>query len=80
MKTIPLRQLVREPISVKKITRTGQSVQITDNGEPLWILQPATGARNNPERDQAIDELLDQVLAEPVSAISLSKIVKDSRR
>jgi antitoxin (DNA-binding transcriptional repressor) of toxin-antitoxin stability system len=80
MKTIPLRQLLREPLKVKKIIRTGQSVQITDNGEPLWILQPATSNTQNLERDRAIDELLDEVLREPISTLSLSKIIKDSRR
>jgi len=80
MKTIPLRQLLREPLKVKKIIRTGQSVQITDKGESLWILHPANSNRQNPERDRAIDELLDEVLREPVSTLSLSKIIKDSRR
>ena len=35
MKTISLRTLVREPLKVKRMTRAGQSVQVTDNGEPL---------------------------------------------
>src|ERR1039458_10756327 len=40
MKTITLRMLLREPQKVKRWTRTGKSVQVTDSGEPLWILQP----------------------------------------
>jgi antitoxin (DNA-binding transcriptional repressor) of toxin-antitoxin stability system len=40
MKTISLRTLIREPLKVKRMTRSGNSVQVTDNGEPLWILQP----------------------------------------
>jgi antitoxin (DNA-binding transcriptional repressor) of toxin-antitoxin stability system len=40
MKTISLRTLVREPLKVKRMTRAGQAVQVTDNGEPLWILHP----------------------------------------
>jgi len=32
MKTIPLRNLLREPVKVKRLTRSGQSVQVTDNG------------------------------------------------
>jgi antitoxin (DNA-binding transcriptional repressor) of toxin-antitoxin stability system len=40
MKSIPLRTLVREPLKVKQMTRAGQSVQVTDRGEPLWIVQP----------------------------------------
>ena len=80
MKTMPLRQLLREPAKVKGITRTGQSVQITDNGHPLWIVRPALAESENPERAIAIDELLDEVLRDPVSPVSLSKLVKDGRR
>jgi hypothetical protein len=77
---MPLRQLLREPTKVKKLTRTGQSVQITDNGRPLWIVQPAVARQDDAERTRAIDELLDEVLREPVSPVSLSRLVKDGRR
>ena len=81
MKTITLRTLVREPLKVKRITRTGKSVQVTDNGEPLWILQPAKGSdADEEERRRAIDEVLDEVLRQKPSKISLSKIVLESRR
>jgi hypothetical protein len=81
MKTISLRTLVREPLKVKRITRTGKSVQVTDNGEPLWILQPANGTDDDEaERRRAIDEILDEVLRQKPSKISLSKIVLESRR
>lgn len=81
MTTISLRTLVREPRKVKRITRTGKSVQVTDNGKPLWILQPANGTvADEEERRRAIDELLDEVLREKPSKISLSKIVLESRR
>ena len=80
MKTISLRTLVREPIKVKRITRAGKSVQVTDNGEPLWIIQPAGGTANEEERRREIDELLDEVLRGPRSKIPLSKIVLESRR
>jgi hypothetical protein len=81
MTTISLRTLVREPRKVKRITRTGKSVQITDNGKPLWILQPANGTdADEAERIRAIDEILDEVLREKPSKISLSKIVLESRR
>jgi len=79
MKSIPLRQLLREPIRVKRITRAGQSVQITDHGQPLWIAQPALARGDDAERVRAIDELLDEVLRQPVSPLSLSEIVKDGR-
>ena len=81
MKTITLRALVREPIKVKRMTRTGKPVQVTDNGRPLWILQPANGTdADERERRRAIDELLDEVLRQKPSKFSLSKIVLESRR
>lgn len=81
MKTVTLRTLVREPLKVKRMTRAGKSVQVTDNGEPLWILQPANGTEADEEkRRRAIDEVLDEVLRQKQSNISLSKIVLESRR
>ena len=81
MKTMSLRTLVREPLKVKRMTRTGKSVQVTDNGHPLWILQPANGTdADEAERRRAIDEILDEVLKEKPSKISLSKILDESRR
>lgn len=81
MKTIPLRTLVREPRKVKRLTRAGQPVTVTDNGNPLWILHPANGADADEEnRRVAIDEVLDEVLHGKPSKISLSKIVLESRR
>jgi hypothetical protein len=81
MKTISLRTLVREPLKVKRMTRAGKSVQVTDNGEPLWIIQPANGTdTDEAERVRAVDELLDEVLRQKPSKISLSKIVLESRR
>ena len=81
MKTISLRTLVREPLKVKRLTRAGKPVQVTDNGEPLWIIHPAHGTdADEAERRRAIDEILDEVLREKPSKISLSKIVLESRR
>jgi len=81
MKSIPLRTLLREPLKVKRMTRAGKSVEVTDHGEPLWILQPAAGTdADEAERCRAIDEILDEVLREKPSKISLSKIVLESRR
>lgn len=81
MKTISLRTLVREPLKVKRITRAGKSVQVTDNGQPLWIIQPANGTDADEEkRRREIDEVLDEVLRQKPSKISLSKIVLESRR
>jgi antitoxin (DNA-binding transcriptional repressor) of toxin-antitoxin stability system len=81
MKTISLRTLVREPLKVKRMTRAGNSVQVTDNGKPLWILNPAKETEADEERRRhEIDELLDEVLRGPRSKIPLSKIVLESRR
>jgi hypothetical protein len=80
MKTITLRTLVREPLKVKRMTRAGKSVQVTDKGEPLWVIQPANGAADEEKRRREIDEVLDEVLRGPRSKISLSKIVLESRR
>ena len=81
MKTVTLRTLVREPLKVKRITRTGKSVRVTDNGEPLWILQAAMGTDADADlRRREIEAELAEVLRGPRSKIPLSKIVLESRR
>jgi hypothetical protein len=81
MKTISLRTLVRQPLKVKRMTRAGKSVQVTDNGEPLWILQPARGTKLDDDgRRREMEAELADVLRGPRSKIPLSKIVLESRR
>lgn len=80
MKSISLRTLVREPLKVKRITRAGNSVQVTDNGQPLWIIQPAITQYSEEQRRREIEELFDEVRRSPRSKIPLSKIVLESRR
>jgi len=80
MKTIALRRLMREPLKVKRWTRTGQPVQITDNGEPLWVIQPAVTDTDEEQRRREIEELFAEVRRGPRSKIPLSKIVLESRR
>jgi hypothetical protein len=81
MKTISLRTLVREPLKVKRMTRAGKPVQMTDNGHPLWILQPADSTETDEaERRLEIDEILDEVLREKPSKISAAKLLEASRR
>jgi hypothetical protein len=81
MKSISLRTLLREPRKVKSMTRAGNSVQITDSGEPLWIIQPADGTdADEVERRRAIDEVLDDVLVEKSSKISAARLLEQSRR
>ena len=81
MKTISLRTLVREPLKVKRMTRSGKPVQVTDNGHPLWIIQPANGTQADEEqRRREIEELFSEVRRGPRSKIPLSRIVLESRR
>ena len=80
MKTVTLRTLVREPRKVKRLTRTGQPVQVTDNGQPLWIIQPATTKADQERRRHEIEAELGEVLRGPRSSFALSKIVLESRR
>ena len=80
VKTIPLRNLLREPLKVKRLTRSGQSVQVTDNGKPLWVIQPAAGEEDGEERAQAIDELLEETLRAPRSKVSLAEVLEKDRR
>ena len=80
MKTIRLRQLVREPLKVERWTQAGQTVQVRDNGEPLWTIQAAVMAGDEEARRKEINDLLDEVLQQPKSPLSLSRIIKESRR
>jgi hypothetical protein len=80
LKTIPLRNLLREPVKVKRLTRSGQSVQVTDNGKPLWVIQPAAREEDDEERARAIDELLEDALRAPRSKVSLSEVLDKDRR
>lgn len=81
MKTITLRTLVREPLKVKRMTRAGKSVQVTDSGEPLWILHPAgRTATDEAERRQAVDEILNEVLREKPSKVSAARLLEEARR
>jgi hypothetical protein len=80
MKTVTLRTLLREPLKVKRWTRTGKRVRITDNGAALWIIQPADAAGNEPARRRAVDEILDEVLRERPAKISAVRLLEASRR
>jgi hypothetical protein len=80
MKTVTLRTLVREPLRVKRWTRTGESVRVTDSGEPLWILQPADTAPDEEERRRATIQILDEVLRDRPSRVSAARLLEESRR
>lgn len=80
MKTIPLRRLLREPSQVKRWTRSGETVVITDAKEPLWVLRAADAVDSDPSRDRAIDEILDATLSASCSGVSAAKLLEESRR
>jgi hypothetical protein len=80
MNTISLRTLMREPLKVKRMTRTGKPVQVTDNGQPLWIIQSAVPPADDKSRSREIEEELAEVLRGTRSRISLSQIILKSRR
>ena len=63
MKSVTLRTLLREPLKVKRMTRAGAPVQVTDKGEPLWVLHPAANTRQTEvERRREIEQELQSVL------------------
>lgn len=81
MKTVTLRTLVREPLKVKRMTRAGRSVQVTDNGAPLWIIQPVGGTEADEDlRRREIELELAALLRRPKSKMPLSQIILESRR
>lgn len=80
MKTVSLRTLVREPLKVKSMTRAGKPVQVTDNGEPLWIVQPVNSSEDEAERLRVTDNILDEVLRGRQSNISAVRLLEESRR
>jgi hypothetical protein len=80
MRTITLRTLVREPLKVKRMTRTGHPVQVTDHGQPLWIIRPANGAAGETKRQHDTNQILDEVLRERPSKVSAARLLEESRR
>jgi len=80
MKTVSLRTLLREPAKIKRLTRAGTTVSVTDNGRPLWLIQPVVTEEDNLRRRREMEEDLAAMLREPVSSISVSKLVIESRR
>jgi antitoxin (DNA-binding transcriptional repressor) of toxin-antitoxin stability system len=83
MKTITLRTLVREPLKAKRLTQAGQSITVTDRGNPLWVIQPAVEKESpghEASRRKAIDEILNDVLNEKPAKVSAAKLLEASRR
>jgi hypothetical protein len=81
MTTISLRTLLRDPRKVKRLTRAGEAVQVTDNGEPLWILKPtAPAATEEAERRRTVEKVFAEVRRERPSRISAARLLEESRR
>jgi hypothetical protein len=79
MTSLPLRELLRHPAVVKRLTAAGESVQVTDNGKPLWVLRSATAPSLAEDDKQLVDDELDAMLAERRSAVSAGQLIVDSR-
>lgn len=85
MKTLALRELVRHPKDVKKLTARGESVRITDNGKPLWLLTPDqtdedTSEAKEKARQEWLDKYFEDLLAEePRTGVSTAEFVNQSR-
>ncbi len=79
MKSLPLRELLRHPTTVKRLTAAGESVQVTDNGKPLWLVRSATAPSLEDADRQLVDDELDAMLAERCSPVSAAQWVVDSR-
>src|SRR5688572_26406219 len=84
MKSVTLRTLLRNPATVKALTRRGEKVPITEKGEPLWTIYPAAPPTtewdiDEDERIRAIDEILDEVLNETPGKISTLKMLDYAR-
>ena len=80
MKTLALRQLLRQPKSVKQLTAAGQAIRITDNGKPLWVIHPA-GEVADDDRSchESLECELGALLGERKSEVSAAGLVADSR-
>lgn len=79
MKSITLRTLLREPLKVKRWTRAGIAVSVTDKGDPLWVIHPPDGGADEKRRQEMEDEFA-AILKEPMSPMPLSKVILESRR
>jgi hypothetical protein len=70
---------MRNPIKVKKWTRSGKVVQITDRGQPLWVIRSAKFEEEGIPADE-FEREMEEIRKEPKSSIPLSSIVLESRR
>ena len=80
MNTLPLRTLLREPLKVKRMTKSGMTVRITDRGQPLWDLLPVEDKMINAQEDRELDQFLEESARMKPCRISLGQILDESRR
>lgn len=82
---MPLRDLVRRPKAVKKLTASGKAVRITDNGRPLWVVMADVGATaqdDDETRARLWEEHFEELLKTPLPAPlfpTLSQVVLQTR-
>lgn len=85
MKTIPLRDLLRQPSKVKALTAAGHAVRITDRGVPLWDISSAEHADADAPSNAALawDPFLTELEAEvrqiDAPLLSATKLLIDER-
>ena len=80
METVTLRLLMRDPIKIKKWTRSGKTVQVTDRGQPLWVIRSAKAVQNEGIPADEWEKEMQEMAREPKSSISAARIVIESRR
>jgi len=80
MKILPLRQLLRDPKKVKKLTLAGVTVRITDGGKPLWDLSPSqpeggpAGAAAEARRHELWEEHFTELASAPLPGSAMPSI------
>jgi hypothetical protein len=85
--TLPLRELLRQPARVKKLTAAGHRVRITDHGRPLWVMKSDCEPEDTTEAervaaswDEALTELEQALVRQSPRALSAAKLLLDQRR
>jgi hypothetical protein len=82
MKSLPLRELLRQPARVKKLTAAGHEVRVTDRGRPLWVIQADKAAAGETATQGSDDDeaFWRELLDTPKSGLpSACQLLIDSR-